>query len=131
MYSEELKCYQDFDGLIIEGTGLGHGQTIKGDDKSEENETIKKELAMLAKKIPVAMTVQTIYGRVNMNVYSPGRELIEMGIIGNYCDMTPETGFIKLAWLLSNYKKSEVKDLYEKNLRGEISERTEKENFLN
>jgi glutamyl-tRNA(Gln) amidotransferase subunit D len=38
--------------------------------------------------------------------------------------MTPETAYIKLAWLLSNYK-DKVKELYGKNLRGEISERSE------
>jgi glutamyl-tRNA(Gln) amidotransferase subunit D len=81
------------------------------------------------------MTSQTIYGRVNMNVYSTGRELVELGIIGNYCDMTPETAFIKLAWLISNCKKEgieqikKIKELFEKNLRGEISERSEKEEF--
>jgi len=32
--------------------------------------------------------------------------------------------------LLSNYKKEEVRELFERNLRGEISDRTEKEYFL-
>ena len=65
-----------------------------------------------------------------MNVYTPGRQLIEAGVIGNYTDMTPETAFVKLAWLLSNYKKEQVKELFSKNLRGEISDRSEKEYFL-
>jgi glutamyl-tRNA(Gln) amidotransferase subunit D len=130
MHAEELKCYENYDGLIIEGTGLGHIGIEDADNHSHENEKIRKELEALAKKIPVAMTSQTIYGRINMNVYSTGRELKEMGIIGNYCDMTPETAYIKLAWLLSNYKnKEEIKELFEKNLRGEISERSEKEEF--
>jgi glutamyl-tRNA(Gln) amidotransferase subunit D len=133
MFASELDTFDHFDGLIIEGTGLGHAEIIKVDENSEENERIKEKLSKLAKKIPVAMTTQTIYGRVNMNVYSPGRELIEMGIIGNYCDMTPETAFIKLAWLLSSHKKNqmqEIKELFEKNLRGEISERSETGTFL-
>ncbi len=65
-----------------------------------------------------------------MNVYSKGREIQEIGVLGNYSDMTSETAFIKLAWLLSNYKKEKVKELITKNLRGEISDRTEKETFL-
>jgi hypothetical protein len=44
--------------------------------------------------------------------------------------MTPETGFIKLAYLLSNYDKSEAKRLYEKNLRQELNPRISyKEDF--
>jgi L-asparaginase/Glu-tRNA(Gln) amidotransferase subunit D len=66
-----------------------------------------------------------------MSVYSPGRELQSIGVLGNYSDMTPETTFIKLAWLLSNYSKDEVKSLICENLRGELLERIEKETFLN
>ena len=38
--------------------------------------------------------------------------------------MTKDTSYIKLAWLLSNYPK-EAKELFGKNLRGELSNRTE------
>lgn len=130
MMAEELKMYESFDGLVIEGTGLGHIGIEDAEGYSKENSELKAELAKLSEKIPVAMASQAIYGRVNMNVYSTGREELEMGLIGNYCDMTPETAFIKLAWLLSNYKKKEeIKIFYEKNLCGEISERSEKEGF--
>ena len=44
--------------------------------------------------------------------------------------MLTETAFIKLAWLLGNYKKDEVKTLITKNLRGEINERLMKDEFL-
>jgi glutamyl-tRNA(Gln) amidotransferase subunit D len=77
------------------------------------------------------MAPQTIYGRLDMNVYSPGREIQELGVLGNYTDMTPETAFIKLAWLLSNYPKERVKELISQNLRGEISERSSSQSFLN
>jgi len=119
MYPEEFLSYKDFDGLVIEGTGLGHIPTDK-----EILEAVKKIKAIMV------MAPQTIYGRLQMNVYSSGREIQEIGILGSYSDMTPETTFIKLAWLLSNYKKEEVKELIAKNLRGEISDRTEKEAFL-
>ncbi|MBN1793007.1 Glu-tRNA(Gln) amidotransferase subunit GatD [Candidatus Woesearchaeota archaeon] len=130
MYAEELSPYDSFDGLIIETTGLGQAQIIAFDDKSIENEKIMHALSRIAKKIPVAASPQTIYGRVNMNVYSEGRKLMDLGVLGNYCDMTPETAFIKLAWLISNHSTQEVKEFYDKNLRGEISERSEKETFL-
>jgi len=130
MFASEILAYKDFDGLVIELLGIGHVPTMKVDEFTEENEKILKAIEELARKMPVVAAPQTIYGRINMNVYTPGRQLIDAGVIGNYTDMTPETAFIKLAWLLSNYKKEEVADLFSKNLRGEISERSEKETFL-
>lgn len=121
---EELNFYKHYDGLILEGTGLGHLPIEKTDSLTSENQKIFTELKQLAKTLPIIMTSQCIFGRINMDVYSPGRKLQEIGILGNLLDMTPETAFIKLAWLLSNYKKSEVKDLISENLRGEISDRT-------
>ena len=44
----------------------------------------------------------------------------EAEILGNFSDMTTETAFIKLAWLLSNYPKK-VKEMYVENLRGELT----------
>jgi glutamyl-tRNA(Gln) amidotransferase subunit D len=97
------------DGLIVEGTGLGH-MPVNLDSK------IFNKLKSL--KIPVVMCSQTVFGRVNMNVYSTGRKLQEFIISGS--DMTSETAFMKLAWLLSN--KLDI-SLISKNLKGEINER--------
>jgi len=130
MFASEIHAYKDFDGLVIELLGIGHVPSMKVDEYTEENEHVLKAIAELAKKMPVVAAPQTIYGRINMNVYTPGRQLLDAGVIGNYTDMTPETAFIKLAWLLSHHKKEEIKALFEKNLRGEISERSEKEQFL-
>lgn len=122
MFASELKAYENFDGLILEGTGLGHMPITEIDEFTKENNKVFSELKSLAKKMPIVMTTQTIYGRVNMNVYSPGRQLQEIGILGNQLDMTPETAFIKLAWLLSNHPKS-VSNMISENMHGEISER--------
>jgi len=118
MNKEEIKAYSKFNGLIIEGTGLGHIPS-----------NLIPEIKKLAKKIPVVMTSQCIFGRINMNVYSTGRKLIEAGILGNLNDMTTETAFIKLAWLLSNRNKREIPILIHEDFRGEISKRTPS-NFL-
>ena len=85
---------------------------------------------MIKNGLVVVMSSQAIYGRLQMNVYTPMRELQEIGVLGHLSDMTPETTFIKLAWLLSNYRKEEVKELITKNIRGEISERVEDKTFL-
>ncbi|MBC8500694.1 MAG: Glu-tRNA(Gln) amidotransferase subunit GatD [Nanoarchaeota archaeon] len=131
MYSEQFKFYKGYAGLIIEGTGIaGNIPVNEIDDFTKENTKIAKAIQSLVKSgTVVAAATQTIYGRIDMNVYTTGRKMQDLGIIGNYLDMIPETAFIKLAWLLSNHKKK-VKKLFMKNLRGEISNRTEKETYL-
>jgi glutamyl-tRNA(Gln) amidotransferase subunit D len=125
MFAEEFKPYNKFHGLILEGTGLGHFPIEKYDESTAEHELIFAAMERLAKKIPVVMTVQTIFGVVNMDIYSPGRKQIEAGVLGTQLDMPPETAFIKLAWLLSNYPKKRVRELFSHDFRGEIGERSE------
>ena len=129
MFAGEILAYKGFDGLILEGTGLGHAPINEIDSLTKEHAKIFDALNGLIKSgTVVAMASQAIYGRIDMNVYSTGRRLIEAGVLGNYCDMTPETAFIKLAWLLSNHPKEKARELFGKNLAGEISERLEKIN---
>ncbi len=131
MFLEEFSPYENFDGLILAGTGLGHFPITEMDSLTKEHLKIKESIVHLAGKMPVVMASQTIFGRVNMNIYSPGRELAKAGVLGSYSDLTPETAFIKLGWLLSNFPKEEVKKQWEKNWRGEKSERIEhQEDFL-
>lgn len=128
MFVFEVKNYEKFDGVILEGTGIGGHFPINFVDKeTKEHEKIYNELKKLANKIPVVASSNCLFGRINMNVYETGRKMQQAGILGNFSDMTTETAFIKLAWLLSNYKKSEVKNLVMKNFRGELAERTEYE----
>ena len=120
-----IKCYKGYKGLIIEGTGMGHMPISQG-----ENKKIFNELKKLVKSgCIVVMTSQCIFGSVNMNVYSPGRNLLDIGIISGE-DMLTETAYIKLAWLLGNYKKDIVKELIKKDLRGEIKERILPDEYL-
>ena len=125
LFPEEILTFKNFDGLIIAGTGLGHVGINKSFDNIIDNSNNYKALKEVIKsKTIVSVAPQTINGRINLNVYSTGRLLKELGILGNLCDMSVETAFIKLAFLLSNYDKNKVKELYEKNLFGEINERS-------
>jgi glutamyl-tRNA(Gln) amidotransferase subunit D len=120
MNAKQFLAYKNYKGLIIEGTGLGHMPLDVIDNETKEHENIKKALKELSKNTILIMTSSCLFGRVNMNVYSKGRELQDLGIISGE-DMLPETAFIKLAWLLGNYPK-QAKELINKNLRGEINE---------
>ena len=100
-----------YKGIVIEGTGLGHTP-----------ETIFENIKYATDNgVLVAMTTQTINGRINMNVYSNGRELQKLGVIG--CeDMLPEVALVKMMYLLGNYDIEKAKELMNKNLVGEITE---------
>ncbi|MBI4017161.1 MAG: Glu-tRNA(Gln) amidotransferase subunit GatD [Candidatus Aenigmarchaeota archaeon] len=127
MYAEQFLFYKGWDGLLVEGFGIAGNVPINEIDKpTAEHKKIADAIKSLTSKGTImAAATQTIAGRINMNVYSTGRMMQELGIIGHLTDMTAETGFIKLAWLLSNFPKNKIKELYEQNIVGEISERHE------
>ncbi len=118
-----------YDGVVLAGTGLGHVQTNK---KDKFCTPIISEIENLINSgIPVAMSPQTIFGRINMNVYETGRKLVKIGVMGNYCDWTPETALVKLMWVLGHTKNmKKIKEMMEKNYVGEISERSIPEGFI-
>lgn len=92
-----------FRGLVIEGTGLGHVPTSTLDEKDSWLPAIKRAVDA---GVVVAMVTQCVYGRVHPLVYANARLLNEAGVV--YCsDMTSETAFVKLGWLLAKFKKAE------------------------
>ncbi len=131
MFPEEFELYRKgkYKGLVIEGTGLGH---TPGHVPNKEAGLHKKFFPILEKLIAsgcvVVMTTQTIFGRVHMHVYDKGTDLTGLGIIPGE-DMLAETAFVKLAWLLGNYKKKEIEKLVGENLRGEITPCTAIDSF--
>ncbi len=109
---------EGYRGLILEGTGLGHvsKRTFETLGEALGNGTI------------VAMASQCVHGRVNMNVYEAGRDLLKLGVIPLE-DMLAETALVKLMWILGQTTNAEeAKSLLRKNLIGEISPRTVAEN---
>ncbi|MBU0586179.1 Glu-tRNA(Gln) amidotransferase subunit GatD [Candidatus Micrarchaeota archaeon] len=121
---ELIDKLSDYDGVVFVGTGLCNIPTNPMNDKFANN-ILPNAKALVDSGIPVVMSTQTIYGRVNMNVYSAGRKIQEAGIIGNGADWTPETAYVKLCWVLGKEKRMEkVRELMMKNVAGEITERT-------
>ena len=103
-----------YKGIILEGTGLGHVRT-------ECYESIARAVR---DGVYVGMTSQCIWGRVDMNVYTTGRELIQMGV-EPLEDMLPETALVKLMWALGNTGSTEeARGLMRRNIAGEYTGRT-------
>jgi len=127
---KELENYANYKGIVLEGTGLGHLPVTALDDVTKSHKENLETIRRLAKKIPVIMASQTIYGQVNMNVYSTGRDILAAGVVSGG-DMLPETAFVKLAWALGQSKNiEEAKKLMQQNIAGEMAERIDERAFL-
>jgi len=82
-------------GIVIEMTGLGH---VCSEGKLN---WIPKISEIIKKGMYVFAVPQTIYGRLDPYVYSPGRKLQEIGVV--YLeDILPETALVKLGWVLAH-----------------------------
>jgi glutamyl-tRNA(Gln) amidotransferase subunit D len=107
-------------GLIIVGTGLGHVAT----------QLLTRLSMLITEGTVVVMTSQCLFGRVNMRVYSAGRDLLTAGVIPGE-DMLPETAYVKLMWALAHATtRQEVERLMISNIAGEISERTRSDAYI-
>jgi glutamyl-tRNA(Gln) amidotransferase subunit D len=134
MMPSQFACFKGYKGLVIEGTGLGQMPTGVPNKEAKIHEKIFEEIKGLIKSgCVVVMTTQCIYGAVNMNVYSKGRDLMDVGIFQAKC--LPETALVKLSWLLGNLTK-DMKDrkkaqkLIEKEFADEMFYRVEDNAFL-
>ncbi|MEW6063119.1 MAG: Glu-tRNA(Gln) amidotransferase subunit GatD [Nanoarchaeota archaeon] len=123
---KELEFYykNNYSGIVIEGTGLGHIPINTLDKFTKDHKTTLNLVKDISKKIPIVITSQCIFGRINLNVYSTGRDLISAGVISGE-DMTPETAYVKLGWLLAQTKDlQKIREMMHKNIAGEITEKT-------
>jgi len=109
-----------YKGIVIAGTGLGH---------------VNKPLYPALKKahekgIAVYMTVQTLWGYVQMYVYDTGRDMMELGVIPGE-NMLPESAYTKLGWVLAQTTDpEEVKKMMLTPITDEITEREPFDGYL-
>lgn len=109
-----------YKGIVIAGTGLGH---------------VNKPLYPALKRakeagVAVYMTVQTLWGYVQMYVYETGREMMELGVVPT-ANMLPEVAYMKLSWALGQTKDlDEVKSIMLTPIAGEITEREPSNGYL-
>ncbi len=100
---------------VIVGTGLGH----------IARRCLPGVKAVIDKGAFVIMASQCINGRTNMNVYSTGRDLLQMGVLPAD-DMIPEVAYVKMMWILGHTEDpKEVRRLFTTNLVGELGAATD------
>ena len=110
----------DYRGIVIAGTGLGH---------------VNKPMYPALKRakdagVAVYMTVQTLWGYVQMYVYETGREMMELGVIPT-ANMLPEVAYVKLGWALGQTDNLEkVKEIMLTPIAGELTEREPSNGYL-
>lgn len=109
-----------YKGIVIAGTGLGH-----------VNKPLYEPLRKACKQgISVVMTVQTLWGYVQMFVYDTGRDLMELGVVP-CLNMLPEVAYIKLGWVLAHtHERQEVAQMMNTPVNGEITEREPHDGYL-
>jgi glutamyl-tRNA(Gln) amidotransferase subunit D len=114
-----------YKGFVVEAMGLGHVPT------NTDKTWISSVKAAADSDIPVFVCSQTLYGRVNPNVYSNLRTLFYgAGAIPGE-DMLAETAYVKLGWVLGHTKSLEkARKMMLANYAGEISPRTLPDTYL-
>jgi glutamyl-tRNA(Gln) amidotransferase subunit D len=107
-------------GIVVAGTGLGH-----------VNKPLYPSLKRACDRgIAVYMTVQTLWGYVQMYVYETGREIMELGVIPA-ANMLPETAYVKLGWALGQTEDpAKVREIMLHSIAGEITEREPYNGYL-
>ncbi len=109
-----------YKGIIIAGTGLGH-----------VNKPLYPALDRAIKAgVHIYMTVQTMWGYVQMYVYETGREIMGLGVIPA-ANMLPEVAYVKLGWALGqSHDPDEVKRIMLTPVNGETTEREPHNGYL-
>jgi glutamyl-tRNA(Gln) amidotransferase subunit D len=123
---EEIQFYidQDYDGVVIEGTGLGHMPISAFDEQTEHHKEIQTKLEELTEDTVVVMSSNCINGRVDMDVYDNQVKVKKRGVIEAE-DMHPELAYVKLMWALGQTDSmEEAKQLFQENVNGEIQSRS-------
>ena len=99
------------DGLVVEGTGLGHVHT----------DLIPALGDLVDDGTVVTMTSQCLEGRVCDRVYDTGRDLLDAGVV-EAGDTLPGTAKVKLMWALANHENPRT--AMGEDLVGELQERS-------
>jgi len=107
-------------GIVIAGTGLGHVNRPLYDAIDRAHKA----------GVAIYMTVQTLWGYVQMYVYETGRELMERGVVPT-ANMLPEVAYMKLGWALGQTDDlARIKEIMLTTISREITEREPQNGYL-
>jgi len=109
-----------YKGIVLELTGIGQVPS-----QQAENNWLPTIKRLVEKGMVICGAPQTIYGRLNLNVYSAGRDLLKTGLIPLE-DILPETAFVKLGWVLGHsswIRDKKIKQKLLENFAGEFNNR--------
>lgn len=102
-----------YEGVFIEGFGLGGVPFLKDDFTSEIRKASKAGL-------PILVGSQCRYEGSNLDIYETGQRILECGGIPVH-DMTQEAVVTKLMWSLGQSKRQEdIRRLFQQNLVDEL-----------
>jgi glutamyl-tRNA(Gln) amidotransferase subunit D len=109
-----------YKGIVIAGTGLGH-----------VNKPLYPALERAVNAgVHVYMTVQTLWGYVQMYVYDTGRDIMNLGVVPAE-NMLPEVAYVKLVWALGHtHDREEVKKIMLTPVAHEITRREPIDGYL-
>jgi glutamyl-tRNA(Gln) amidotransferase subunit D len=110
-----------YKGIVIAGTGLGH---------------VNRKIYPALKRahdagVQMYMTLQTLWGFVQMHVYETGREILGLGVIP-LANMLPEVAYIKLGWAMGVHPDNPeaVRESMTTSIAGEITDREPHDGYL-
>ena len=123
MHADVLDALLDkgYRGIVIAGTGLGH---------------VNRKLYPALERardagVHMYMTLQTLWGFVQMQVYETGREILQLGVVP-LANMLPETAYVKLGWAMGVHPDDPdaVRQTMTTTLAGEMTEREPHDGYL-
>ncbi|MEM3030500.1 MAG: Glu-tRNA(Gln) amidotransferase subunit GatD, partial [Candidatus Micrarchaeia archaeon] len=114
-----------YDGVVFAGTGLESALPTNPFGDKLAVSLVPALKSLIASGVAVVLAPQTLFGRINLNVYTTGRTLKALGAIGDGCDWLPETALAKLAWVLGHTRElKKVEEMMLTNYAGEMSARS-------
>lgn len=117
----EALVERGYKGIVIAGTGLGHVNRATYPALERARDA----------GVQVYMTLQTLWGFVQMHVYETGREILQLGVVP-LANMLPEVAYIKLGWALGAHPDdpAAARELMQRPIAGETTEREPHDGYL-
>ena len=123
LLAEHLNHPPDVDALIIHGTGLGHLPLDEIEEEGMNGDIARKLAAFKEAEVPVFVVQQCVRGPINLDVYSKGRMMQDLGVGPARTTMAPDTAMVKVAYILGHEDlTNDPHTAYQENLAGEMTE---------